>query len=325
VNDLPNAPPFALGRSQLDPTTAQAPALAPQKVWRHVLLFLLTLATTTWVGAEHHLGFLSEFGARRIPPVSLWMVVTLGLSFSVPFLAFLACHEFGHYFAGRFHGLRPSLPYFLPVPLPLTGTMGAVIFFRGHFPNRRVLFDFAAAGPIAGFVVAVVALALGLAWSPVVRVPERLVGYWLGEPLLFQWLAHLTAGPVARGYSINLHPTALAGWLGLLFTLMNLVPAGQLDGGHIAYAVLGRRARWVTVLSIGGLVGLVIVARAYSWVAWLVLLVAMLRLFGWTHPPAVDDEMPLDRGRLIAVGVVIVIFILCFMPAPISPMEFIGR
>jgi membrane-associated protease RseP (regulator of RpoE activity) len=292
----------------------------------HLLLFLLTLITTTWVGAEHHLSFLSEFGVRRGPiAYSTWTYIALGLSFSVPFLTFLTCHEFGHYFAGRWHGLRPSLPYFLPVPLPLTGTMGAVIFFRGHFPDRRVLFDFAAAGPIAGFLVAVPALALGLAWSPVVRVPDNLNGYWLGEPLMFQWLAQLLCGPVSSGYSINLHPTALAGWLGLLFTLMNLIPAGQLDGGHIAYSLLGRRARFVTIASIAALLGLVVVVRAYSWVTWVLLLVAMLRLFGWTHPPAVDDELPLDRARLIVAALVVMIFIVSFMPAPISPIEFIGR
>ncbi len=258
--------------------------------------------------------------------MSLATDVLLGLSFSVPFLGFLTCHEFGHYFAGRWHGLRPSLPYFLPVPfLPLTGTVGAVIFFRGHFPNRRVLFDFAAAGPIAGFVVAVVSLTLGLAWSPVVRLPDKLVGQWfsLGEPLLFQWLAWWLAGPVSTGYSINLHPTALAGWLGLLFTVMNLIPAGQLDGGHMAYALLGRNARWVTIGSITALLLLVVVAGAYSWIAWIVLLVALLRLFGWQHPPAVDDDMPLDRPRRVLLAVVVVIFIVSFMPAPISPIEFI--
>ena len=166
----------------------------------------------------------------------------------MPFLGFLTAHEFGHYGMARWHGLRPSLPYYLPAPLPLTGSLGAVIVFRGHFPNRRVLFDFAAGGPIAGFVVAVLASAVGLRWSPIVRCRERSSGISLGDPL---------AVPVAqrrrrwarwpRGLDVSLHPTAFAGWLGLLFTMMNLVPISQLDGGHIAYAALRRHSRWVTL------------------------------------------------------------------------------
>ena len=128
---------------------------------RHLGLFLLTALTTTVAGAQHYNVFLDSFG--RVHITLSWMQLALGgLWFSVPFLGFLTAHEFGHYFAARWHGLRPSLPYYLPAPLPLTGSLGAVIVFRGHFPNRRVLFDFAAGGPIAGFVVAVVALACGL-------------------------------------------------------------------------------------------------------------------------------------------------------------------
>ena len=150
---------------------------------RHLGLFLLTALTTTVAGAQHYNVFLDSFG--RVHVTLSWMQLALGgLWFSVPFLGFLTAHEFGHYFAARWHGLRPSLPYYLPAPLPLTGSLGAVIVFRGHFPNRRVLFDFAAGGPLAGFVVAVVALACGLIWSPVEKLPERFVGYWMGEPLL---------------------------------------------------------------------------------------------------------------------------------------------
>src|SRR4029453_11435830 len=147
----------------------------------------------------------------------------------------------------RCHGLRPSLPYYIPAPL-LTGSLGAVIFFRGHFPNRRVLFDFAAGGPIAGFVVAVVASAIGLRWSPIVRATAS--GIPLGDPLVFHWISDAVLGPLRPGLDVSLHPTAFAGWLGLLFTMMNLVPISQLDGGHITYAAIGRHSRWVTVAAV---------------------------------------------------------------------------
>jgi membrane-associated protease RseP (regulator of RpoE activity) len=290
---------------------------------RHLTLFLLTAVTTTAAGALHYFSFLSNFG--RVQVSLSWLQLALGgLWFSVPFLGFLTAHEFGHYFAARWHGLRPSLPYFLPVPLPLTGSLGAVIVFRGHFPNRRVLFDFAAAGPIAGFVVAVVALACGLSWSPVVRLPDPFVGDWLAEPLLYQWLTSAFAESAPTGHSLNLHPTAFAGWLGLLFTMMNLAPISQLDGGHIAYALLRRHSRWITIISLLGMLGLIASLQAYTWILWVGLLVLMMRFFGWEHPAAVDDDLPLDPVRLVLVALVVAILVVCFMPVPISPIELAG-
>src|SRR5262245_50109521 len=217
---------------------------------RHLVLFLLTALTTTAAGAGNYFGFLNDFG-RTTVELTWWQLALGGFWFSVPFLGFLTAHEFGHYGAARWHGLRPSLPYFIPAPLPVTGSLGAVIVFRGRFPNRRVLFDFAAGGPFAGFVVALIALVLGLWWSPVTRLPDVFHGDWLGEPLLFQWLASAIVGPIPDGSSINLHPTALAGWFGLLFTMMNLLPIGQLDGGHITYALMRRAGRWATVAGLG--------------------------------------------------------------------------
>lgn len=290
---------------------------------RHLGLFLLTAVTTTAAGAQHYQDFLDRFGAVH---VSLsWMQLAVGgLWFSVPFLGFLTAHEFGHYFAARWHGLRPSLPYYLPAPLPLTGSLGAVIVFRGQFPNRRVLFDFAAGGPLAGFVVATVALACGLIWSPVEKLPERFVGYWMGEPLLFQWLAHGITGPVRDGWSLNLHPTALAGWLGLLFTMMNLVPISQLDGGHIAYAAIRRHSRLLTLAGLATLTFFIVWWQAYNWVLWVVLLLVIIRVVGWEHPASLDDDLPLDPIRIAVAVLLIAIFAVCFMPVPLSPIELIG-
>ena len=278
------------------------------------------MVTTTAAGAGHYRYFLSGFEAHQVA-LAWWQSVLGGLWFSVPFLGFLTAHEFGHYGMARWHGLRPSLPYYLPAPplLP-TGSFGAVIFFRGQFPNRRVLFDFAAGGPFGGFVVAVLAVAVGLSWSTVERAPHVLAEgtTWLGEPLLFRWLSDAINGPIKDGYLLNLHPTAVAGWFGLLFTMMNLAPISQLDGGHIAYAAARRYSLWFTVAGIGAFLFFILWWHAYSWVIFVVLLLVIMRLFGWQHPPSLDDETPLDLTRLLLAGLLVAIMIVCFMPVPMS-------
>jgi membrane-associated protease RseP (regulator of RpoE activity) len=283
---------------------------------RHLVLFLLTALTTTAAGAEQYFAFHGAFGDPSVD-LAWWQLAAGGLWFSVPFLAFLTAHEFGHYGMGRLHGLRPSLPYYLPAPLPITGSLGAVIVFRGQFPNRRVLFDFAAGGPIAGFVVAVIASAVGLHWSPVVPTPQDAAGMIrLGDPLVFHWVSQQVLGPLREGYDVSLHPTAMAGWLGLLFTMMNLVPVLQLDGGHIAYALFRRHSRWVTVLGMAALAWAVVGLGAYTWTLWLLLLLLMMRLIGWEHPPSIDDDLPLDLPRKAVAALVLAIMVGCFTSVP---------
>jgi len=284
---------------------------------RHLGLFLVTVVTTTAAGALQFADFQHAFHPGVVLP--WWRLAIGGLYFSVPFLGFLTAHEFGHYGMARWHGLRPSLPYYIPAPL-LTGSLGAVIVFRGHFPNRRVLFDFAAGGPIAGFVVAVLASAVGLRWSPIIHSATT-PGIALGNPMVFQWASDLVLGPLAPGMDVSLHPTAFAGWLGLLFTMMNLVPISQLDGGHIAYAVFRRRSRWVTVAAIAAVTWAVVGLGVQTWALWLVLLLVMMRLIGWEHPPALDDDLPLDPLRVLAVVLVVAIMVLCFMPVPFPGLK----
>ena len=264
---------------------------------RHLGLFLLTALTTTAAGACTTADFLDAFG-RATSALSWTQLALGGLWFSVPFLGFLTAHEFGHYCAARWHGLRPSLPYYLPAPLPLTGSLGAVIVFRGHFPNRRVLFDFAAGGPLAGFVVAVLALAV----RPALVAGRAAAG---ATSSASGWATRCSssgsrdavAGPIRDGWSLNLHPTAFAGWLGLLFTMMNLVPISQLDGGHIAYAAMRRHSRWVTLAAFGD-----DHLRHRRWRLHLdavaVCSLVIMRLVGWEHPAGLDDDLPLDPGRL---------------------------
>ena len=288
------------------------------RVWLHVLLFLLTLATTTLVGADHYVAFLLDFTARRIPMTSGALLVR-GLWYSVTILAILGCHELGHYVACRYYDVDASMPFFLPVPISITGTLGAFIRIREPIPQKRMLFDIGIAGPLAGFVVAVPALLIGVAMSHVVRVPADFSGFELGEPLLFKAAEWLIWGPIQDPYSLNLHPVAFAAWFGLLATALNLFPIGQLDGGHICYAVLGTRSTYVTF----GSIAIAITLAAYfsaSWVVWTGLMVVMLIMFGPRHPRVFDEEVPLDRSRKILALVALIIFVLCFTPAPISEL-----
>ncbi len=244
-----------------------------------------------------------------------------GLWYSVTILAILGCHEMGHYLMALRYGVDVSRPYFLPAPLPLTGTLGAFIRIRSAIPTKVALFDIGIAGPIAGFVVAVPALFLGLAMSRVDRLPTDprvLEGFMnLGEPLLFRFASWAIWGTVADGYSINMHPVAFAAWFGMLMTALNLFPIAQLDGGHISYAVLGRRSTIVTMVMMVVALGLTVVSS--SWIAWTIMLLVMLVTIGPRHPRTIDEDEPLDRGRLILAAVAMLILILCFTPAPIGP------
>jgi membrane-associated protease RseP (regulator of RpoE activity) len=305
------------------------PAPSRDRLWRHVLLLLLTLASTTLVGACHYLSF--EQGFEPSPPMSGdtgrdWVLGLFsqpsfylnGLWYSLTVLGILGCHEMGHYIACLRYRVDATRPYFLPAPLPLTGTLGAFIRIRSRIPSKVALFDIGIAGPIAGFVVAVPTLFIGLALSEVVRLPDdqgNLVS--LGEPLLFRFAAWVVFGDVADGYSINMHPMAFAAWFGLLATALNLFPIAQLDGGHISYAVLGRRSLWVTLAMVVAAISLTFVSS--SWIAWTVMLIAMLVLVGPRHPPTQDDELPLGPARMWLALVALVMLIVCFTPAPIEP------
>jgi len=288
-------------------------------------LFALTIVTTTFVGAGHYASFLTDFSGGSGLPKPLPVLLLGGLWYSGTILAILGCHELGHYFACRYYDVDASLPFFIPVPFLLTGTMGAFIRIREPIPSKRMLFDIGIAGPIAGFVVAVPALFLGVWMSHAVRLPADTSNMLeLGEPLLFQAASWLLWGTQPDGYSLNMHPMAFAAWFGMLATALNLFPIGQLDGGHISYAVLG--SRWSTGLTfatVGVAIGLAFFAT--SWMVWTGLMVVMLIMFGPKHPQVVDEHVPLDRTRLLLALFALLMFILCFTPAPIRPMELIGR
>ncbi len=298
--------------------------LRPEPLWRYVILFVLTIVTTTQAGGLHYASFIVGF-SDRIPDFRAASLLLHGLWYSVSILAILGCHELGHYYACRYYKVDASRPYFLPMPLLLTGTLGAFIRIRAPIPGKRALFDIGIAGPIAGFIVAIPVLLVGMHMSNVVQVPADFRGdvYELGEPLLFKAAEWLTFGAIPQGYSVNMHPMAFAAWFGMLATALNLFPIGQLDGGHISYAVLGRRSTVLTLVMVLCLVGLTFVSM--SWLVWTVLTVVMLVTFGPRHPRTFDEEIPIDRARMWLALAAVVMFVLCFTPAPIQPSALVGR
>jgi membrane-associated protease RseP (regulator of RpoE activity) len=304
-----------------------------------LVLLLLTFATTTIAGGCHYDAFLTDLSTIRPaeidPTLTFWRALGIifteigkrlsdpmfhlhGLWYSLTILAILGCHEMGHYILALRYGVDTTRPYFLPAPF-ITGTLGAFIRLRSRIPSKIALFDIGIAGPIAGFLVAVPALFLGLALSRIDRLPADLSPFQsLGEPLMFQFAHWVIWGSVADGYSVNLHPMAFAAWFGLLATALNLFPIGQLDGGHIAYAVMGRKSTIITLVMLGVAFGLTFVSS--SWVVWTILMTVMIVMLGPHHPPTLDDEQRLDGGRLLLAGFALVMLILCFTPAPIGEL-----
>jgi membrane-associated protease RseP (regulator of RpoE activity) len=290
------------------------------RVWLHVVLLLATVLSTTFIGQLHYASFVTDFGVHRLALSSTELLLR-GAWYSGTILAILGCHELGHYFACRYYDVDASLPFFLPAPFALTGTLGAFIRIREPIPSKRMLFDIGIAGPIAGFLVAVPALFIGMWMSRVVVFPSGVDGFELGEPLLFKLATRLIFGTVPDGYTVNLHPVAFGAWFGMLATALNLFPIGQFDGGHISYAVLGRKSSQVTLVMIA--CAAVLTYFSLSWLVWTVIAVAMLLLFGRHHPRTFDEHVPLDMTRKQLALFAVLMFILCFTPAPIAPLKLL--
>lgn len=291
-------------------------------------LFLATLFTTTVLGTGFYLGSRTDV----VVAVPLWLhpdtiravlgqppLLAVGLRFALPALFILLCHELGHYLACRHYRLPATLPYFLPAPIGV-GTFGAFIRIRGPLRTKRELFDVGIAGPLAGFAALLPFLVLGIAWSTPVAIrvvePPELSSMSLflpGQGLLQSALVRLVHGPLPPGTVLDLHPFAMAAWLGLFATMLNLIPLGQLDGGHILYAAAGRSQRrlawpiWLGLLTLG----------TFSWWGWLFWCTVTLVL-GLRHPPVLDEDQPLDLPRQRLAWLVLIVFVLCFMPVPLS-------
>ncbi len=294
------------------PATGAFPQ-APGRLWLHLLLLGATLISTTFCGGLYF-GWLDspDVFERGTNPLLLFE----GLKFSVPLLLILGAHEMGHLWAARSHRLRATLPYFLPMPIPFPyspGTLGAVIRIQEAIRTRRQLMDVGAAGPIAGFVITVPLLLIGLGLSEVQQVdPEQPLVYF-GEPLIFRLLARGLFFPgLGPTEDIFLHPTAWAAWFGLLVTALNMLPFSQLDGGHVGYALFGRWHRHGVWLLLGALIGL-----GFLWPGWWMwsLIVTVL---GVRHPPVIDEDRALDRRRRLIGWLAFAIFALSFAPVPVE-------
>ena len=294
----------------------QAPPKFQHRWGRHLVLLVITVITTTLLGVDHYLSFGSNFGTRVVTVNShVWLE---GLLYSLSILGILGAHEMGHYIACRRYDVDATLPFFLPFP-SLSGTLGAVIKIREAFPSRTALFDIGVAGPIAGFVVLIPLLFLGMGLSNVVRVPPHMEGWSLGEPLLFKLASWMVFGRVADGYSVNMHPMVFAAWFGMLATAWNLLPFGQLDGGHLTYATLGDSSRYVSLVTVAGAVVMTFIS--YSWLAMTVMMVAMLIFLGPRHPRVLYEYEPLAQGRVALAIFAIVMFAICFTPVPIDILK----
>ena len=316
-NDVPHSTPLLAAADVPGPPwrVPGPPRRFQHVIWKHVLLFLLTLATTTLVGQRHYAAFLSEFGKQEV--ALDWALLTRGLWYSLTILGILGAHEMGHYVACRRYQVDATLPFFLPLPPPFfTGTLGAVIRIREAFPTKAVLFDIGVAGPIAGFAALVPALFFGLSLSTIVPAPaESTELIYLGEPLLFQWATRIMFGTVADGYTLNLHPIVFASWFGMLATALNLLPFGQLDGGHITYATLGRWSTPISIVTVATAVAMTFVAT--SWIVMTVMMVVMLVLLGPRHPRVIYEYEPIGRGRQLLAVLALIILVLCFTPVPL--------
>lgn len=276
----------------------------PTRPWINLLLFVLTILSTLFVGSAQ---------ATNLPvDAPLWRVLLAGWPFSLSILLILGAHELGHYFAARYHNVDVTLPFFIPIPT-IIGTMGAFIQIREPVKNRRALLDIGAAGPLFGLVFAIPILIIGLATSPVGPLPS---GPYLleGNSLLYALLKTLVFGQFlpAGGIDVSLNQLAWAGWAGLLVTGLNLLPIGQLDGGHLMYVLFGERTRrlfWPVII------GLVVISFALQTDVWW-LWIALLFFFGRGYAQPLDDVTPLDpRRRSIAI-LALVIFVVIFVPNP---------
>lgn len=293
----------------------------------NVMLFVLTVFSTLFWGAYWMM--MHETINSALGPFDFLLRVLdhpallyKGVGYAGAIMLILLAHEMGHYLACVYYGIDATLPFFIPAPIVGTGTFGAFIRIRSPFPNRKSLFDVGLAGPLAGFIVAIPFLYLGLKWS--IQVPDSAVPSGtgsFGEPLIFQIFSHYLLKP---GMSTYLHPIGFAVWFACLATALNLLPIAQLDGGHVSYALFRNKAYYITWIFFIGVLGLSVYGFTKSWMAgvqWLVysvLLLGLKKLAGFKHPPTMDDETSIGLARKIWGVIALIVFILTFMPVTIQ-------
>ena len=285
--------------SYIKPIVIKFPKIPPV----NLILFLLTIFTTLLAGAI----------MEGVNPLNNPFGIIVGWPFSVTLMLILGFHEFGHYYFAQKHNVVATLPYFIPAPT-FIGTFGAFIKIKSPIYRKDALLQIGAAGPIAGFFVAVPALIIGLSLSQVVDISSADIGITLGDSILMKFLIAVIFPSLGNAQDIMLHPIAFAGWIGLLVTMLNLLPIGQLDGGHIAYAMLGRKHAKVAKFALLALIPMGLLSL--NWLVWAALIILLMRTT--EHPPVNDVDVPLsDKNKRIGY-ICLAIFVLCFIPIPFS-------
>jgi len=316
------APTTGIERQRIETSRFARPGPRPYsppktRLWLHFLLLLATLFTTTLVGAHmqynfsHNLPFFDLERDLDIFTTGLRspQLFFAGLPFSLTLLTILMAHELGHYLACVYYEVDATLPFFLPAPTPFTGTLGAFIRIRSAIYSKRILFDIGVAGPLAGFVFLIPALGVGLAFSKVIPGINHQGTIQLGTPAL-EWILERFIFPGVPAADIYLHPVARAAWVGMFATALNLLPVGQLDGGHIVYALLGRSHKWITQTFL-----LALLPMGKFWNGWW-LWAVVLFFFARKHPP-VYDQTDIGTPRVKLGILALIVFLLCFSITPI--------
>ncbi len=278
-----------------------------------LILLVATFITTYFVGEW-------TSNSELYPNAGLW--------YAVPLMTILLGHEMGHYLTCRYYHVRATLPIFLPMPLPPFGTLGAVIMMRSPMPNRRAIFDIGIAGPLVGLLLSVPAIIIGLHMSKMVDAVELIRYYathhqwtfFLGEPQIFKWAQHWLKGPVPEGMALDFHPLAFAGWVGLFVTVLNLIPVGQLDGGHILYALFRRRSvaiSHVVVTAALALAVIFLVKYHFLWEYTVFVVLAFVLSHRFPHPAPMNEFHPIGAGRKGLAVVMLALLAVCFTPRPL--------
>jgi membrane-associated protease RseP (regulator of RpoE activity) len=293
-----------------------------KKIWLNVILFVVTIFSTFFVGITWSISYkyadvISDGSQVNLSPKIFNdpQIISLSIIYAVVLLGILLGHELGHFLSCQYYRINATLPYFIPAPT-LIGTLGAFIKIKSPITRKQQLFDIGVAGPLTGFILSVPALIYGLSLSKAVPAIPQEGSLIFGEPLLLKIAGSFIFKNVPPDFDIVLHPVAFAGWVGIFVTALNLFPVGQLDGGHVAYALLGPKSRNISKFFIGVFIFMAI----FFWTGWFVWAFLIL-ILGLKHPHIVDEETPLSFSRKLIGVVVLVIFILSFIPDPIKGFE----
>jgi Zn-dependent protease len=307
-----------------DSTKRPASFFAQNRIWLNILLFVVTVLTTFFVGFSWSASYKyadTLFGNPQLAPdPGIFLdpeIITLSLIYAVVLIGILLGHELGHFLTCRYYRIDATLPYFIPAPT-LIGTLGAFIKIRSPITKKKQLFDIGIAGPLTGFVLSVPAIIYGLSFSKVVPSLPREEAIIFGEPLLLKIVGSVIFKGIPEGFDVVPHPVAFAGWVGVLVTALNLFPVGQLDGGHVAYALWGQKSRKIAPFFLG----VFVLMGVFFWVGWFVWAL-LIYFLGLKHPRITDEDKPLSPRRRSIGYLVLVIFILSFIPDPIRGYNLI--